>query len=64
MKAECVMCKYIETRKHLIYECKILLHIWRLFGEHNSFDIKCKHIIIGFYYENNRKTTTLNLGIP
>lgn len=28
-KPECRMCKDIETSKHLVYECKNLLLIWR-----------------------------------
>lgn len=63
VKPECRMCNKMETSYHLIYECKNVLLIWRLLSEFLSFDVKWKHIIIGFYLENNRKTATLNFLI-
>lgn len=57
------MCKK-KTSKHLIYEFKNVLRIWRLLGKHLSFDIKWKHITVGFYLGNNKtKSATLNCVI-
>lgn len=39
VKPECRMCKNIETSKHLVYECKNVLLIWRLLSEYFFFDV-------------------------
>lgn len=59
VKPECRMCNKMETSYHLIYECKNVLLIWRLLSEFLSFDVKWKHIIKGFYLENNRRSATI-----
>lgn len=56
--AECRICKDIKTYKHLIYELKNILQIWRILIRWISFFI---NIIVGFYFENNRESATLNL---
>lgn len=59
----CHICKTIENTKHLLFECKNVEHIWRKLGSFLLIDIKWKHIILGFYLEQNDKIESLNLLI-
>ena len=56
-------CKHVENIKHLIFECNNVHGIWNSVGKFLSFQIKWKHIVVGFYSEENDKIKTLNLFI-
>ena len=58
---KCTLCRNdIENNRHLIYECQNVSQIWHIVGIVLRFDVKWKHIIIGFYDEINSKTILLN----
>ena len=57
----CKFCENeIENIEHLIYSCENVKEIWNLLGISLNIDLKWKHIIIGFYHEDNIKVKTLN----
>ena len=49
IKNECTHCKQIETIKHLIYECDNVKNIWNIVSSYLSFEVKWKHIVVGFF---------------
>ena len=61
--AECTICKTFETCKHLIYECSNVQPIWKLLIVYLNFNVEWRHIVVGFYLQNTRKTRDLNLII-
>ena len=57
----CKFCENeIENIEHLMYSCENVKEIWNLLGISLNIDLKWKHIIIGFYHEDNIKVKTLN----
>ena len=61
--ADCRMCDTLETCEHLIYNCRNVQSLWKLLSLYLKFDVKWKHIAVGFYFEKNRKTLDLNFII-
>ena len=61
----CMHCKNLEKIKHLILECNNVHEIWipNSVGKFLSFQNKWKHIVVGFYSEENDKIKTLTLFI-
>ena len=57
------MCDTLETCEHLIYNCSNVQSLWKLLSLYLNFDVKWKHIAVGFYFEKNRKTLDLNFII-
>ena len=39
----------IECTKHLVYECHNVKQIWHIIGTILNFEMKWKHIVVGFY---------------
>ena len=61
INSNCITCtSEIENTKHLIFYCKNVSRIWKLLSLVTGFNITWKHIVIGFYYEDNDKTRMLN----
>ena len=57
----CKLCKTnTEDNEHLIHLCDNVKNIWDITSRIVKFDIKWKHILIGFYHEHNKKIVTLN----
>ena len=57
----CNLCENeIENNDHLLFYCENVREIWNILGFVMHFDIKLKHIVIGFYHEDNIKVKTLN----
>lgn len=50
----------IIVKTHLIFECDNVKEIWSKLCTTLHLDIMWKHVIIGFYYENNLKVQFLN----
>ena len=58
---ECTLCRNdIENNRHLIYDCRNVRQIWYIVGVVLKFDVKWKHIVIGFYDEIYSKAIQLN----
>ena len=53
----------IENTKHLIYECDNVQNIWFVQGNIYGFSIRWKHVVVGFYLEENTKIKILNFII-
>ena len=53
----------VENTKHLLYECNNIKQIWNIIGTVLNFDIKWKHIVIGFYQGDSDYADFLNLLI-
>ena len=53
----------IENTKHLIYECDNEQNIWFVLGDIYGFRIQWKHVVVGFYLEDNMKIRLLNFII-
>ena len=61
MQKYCSVCfTHVEISRHLIYECKNVAQIWKIVSASLNFDVSWKHIILGFYLENNKKVRTQN----
>ena len=57
----CPYCKaYREDNEHMIFKCDNVNLIWKLASKVLKFEIKWKHILIGFYFEKNQKIVDLN----
>ena len=56
----CTLCNVVESCEHLILHCKNVVNIWTKASNILRFNVSWKHIVVGFYIENNRKTVTLN----
>ena len=60
-------CRYcdtvIENTKHLIYECYNVRNIWSILSRLFGFKIQWKHVVVGFYLEDNSKIEVLNTTI-
>ena len=50
----------VENSEHLIFTCNNVKNIWYTLGISLKIDIKWKHIVVGFFHENNIKVKTLN----
>ena len=58
----CKTCKEeIENSKHLILDCRNVQFIWKLVSNYVGFNIKWKHIVVGFFSVRNETTVVLNL---
>lgn len=59
------MCKIctekVENSHHLIFECVNVQHTWKIVSNLLGFDVKWKHIVIGFYSVRNETTAMYNL---
>ena len=54
----------VENTKHLLYECNNIKQIWYIIGTVLNFDIKWKHIVIGFYQGDSDYADFLNYFYP
>ena len=54
------MCKIctekVENSHHLNFECVNVQHTWKIVCSIFGFDVKWKHIVIGFYSVRNETT--------
>ena len=50
----------IKNSKHLIFECINVMKIWKTLESILNFEIQWKHLVVGFYYEDNNKVVLLN----
>ena len=50
----------IECTKHLVYECHNVKQIWHIIGTILNFEIKWKHIVVGFYQVDSDYIDFLN----
>jgi predicted RNA-binding Zn-ribbon protein involved in translation (DUF1610 family) len=57
------MCKTcnneIENSKHLIFECRNVQFIWKSVSNNIGFNIKWKHIVVGFFSVRNKNIAVL-----
>jgi hypothetical protein len=57
------MCKTcnneIENSKHVIFECRNVQFIWKSVCNYIGFNIKWKHIVVGFFSVRNETTAVL-----
>ena len=56
-------CKERKPRinnEHLLFNCENVREIWNILCIVMNFEIKWKHIVIGFYHEDNIKVKTFN----
>lgn len=58
--SQCKICKRNENTKHLIFECENVSEIWNALNVYLKIDIKWKHVLLGFFSEQNRKIVSLN----
>ena len=58
--SQCKICQENENTKHLIFECDNVLEIWNALNVYTKIDIKWKHVLLGFFHEQNRKIVSLN----
>ena len=56
----CALCNVVENCEHLILHCKNVVNIWTKASNILRFNVSWKHIVVGFYLGNNRKTVALN----
>ena len=56
----CDVCLVDEYITHLLFECNIVKNIWQNIEKILCFRITWKHIVLGFYDENNSKTRKIN----
>ena len=60
----CKLClDRVEYIKHLLYECSNVKTIWYVLGTILNFEVKWKHIVLGFYHCESEYTMFLNLLI-
>ena len=45
----CDVCGEYESMEHLLYSCYRVRNIWQKLGSEMKFDLKLKHIILGFW---------------
>ena len=57
---KCDICAETEDIRHLIFDCKNVSYIWNMVSLVCKFNIKWKHVVIGFYFEFNQNTNLLN----
>lgn len=50
----------IENNEHLIFQCENVRKIWNFTSLVLKFNVVWKHILIGFYFERNKKINDLN----
>ena len=48
----------MENIRKQLFNCENVREIRNMRGIIMKFDIKCRHIVIGFYHENNIKVKT------
>ena len=61
---KCKQCRDdIENAKHLIFDCSNVQHIWKIASMCIKFTISWKHVVIGFYLENNELSKMYNYFI-
>lgn len=60
----CTFCAdVIENNAHLIFECQNVRQIWNTVEMVLEIDIRWKHIVLGFFHEDNPKVHTFNFVI-
>ena len=58
---KCSHCKHIiENTEHLVFSCANVKNVWNTVANILKIDLRWKHVIIGFYHENNSKVKLLN----
>ena len=60
---KCNMCNDTEDIKHLLYDCIHVQYVWKTLSLVLSFEVQWKHVILGFYFEQNSKLCFLNTVI-
>ena len=57
---KCSHCKHIiENTEHLVFSCANVRNVWNAVANILKIDLRWKHVIIGFYHENNSKVKLL-----
>ena len=56
----CSFCNDTENSKHLLFDCISVKSIWFEVSAILNFDVKWRHIIFGFYLEENSKVVFYN----
>lgn len=58
---KCKQCSNeIENTKHLIFDCNNVQHIWKIASICIKFTVIWKHIVVGFYLDNNELVKIYN----
>ena len=58
---KCTFCgNIVESSKHLIFDCPNVANIWSAVESILKTKIQWKHVVLGFFYENNRKVHNFN----
>ena len=57
------MCNDTEDIKHLLYDCIHVLYVWKMLSLVLSSEVQWKHVILGFYFQQNSKLFFLNTVI-
>jgi len=61
ISAKCCVCKVTEDLKHMLYECAKVKNIWEKLGLVLRVDVKWKHIVIGYFMDQNINTRNVNM---
>jgi hypothetical protein len=56
----CVICNVKEDVKHMLYECPKICDIWKNIGQMLCISIQWKHIVLGYFQQQNETTKRLN----
>jgi hypothetical protein len=56
----CNVCNTNENIKHMLYSCCKATDIWDIIAKVVKVDIKWKHIVVGYFFEQNVTTVMLN----
>jgi hypothetical protein len=58
--ATCLVCNVKEDVKHMLFECSKVSNIWQQLGSIMQVNLRLKHVVIGYYLDQNNTTTILN----
>ncbi len=56
----CDLCKLKEDTRHMLYDCKNVTDIWNSVRNVLHVNLQYKHIVIGYYMEQNSVTKMIN----
>ena len=58
--SNCIVCHVKEDLKHMLYDCKKVCDIWKKIGQKLCVLVKWRHIVIGYFQNQNETTKDLN----
>ena len=58
--SECVVCHVKEDMRHMLFDCSKVNSIWKNVGNIMHVNLQWKHIVIGYFLDQNNTTKTLN----